>query len=1071
MRFSISNRTNKFLLLASSVTLLFLLISIIGDLTIVSAADDNECGCPDPKERSRCNEDFTMVITEHYFCEDGECKMQEFSSVCADSSYCDDNELVYVESVCVAPEYGVAYCDLKETRTSCGSNARCIVDKCIKEQDYEDYDCKGDNIIKRIGVCYDANEDGDCRDPGEVDIEREVFVKDCNDYNGWYCSGETGQEYRDYTCKAGSCTSYEVTDTRSCPSSAPFCCNSDNACHQCCKTDDCHEIFGLNYFCNSITNQCQCSPEDKEELGAECGPNGCDPQGFGLCDSGKECVGNFCVDKKDFRTIVGYLKVIGHNDKEILVELIPYDSYQESTAGQYCSKLNEWFFGNQKCKGKGYNECGGIPGNDDIVNFQVSNYELKDQSVIINCNQRGPIDGWCDGSSSTPDSLTIKLCDPKSNVPCDSSTYHINLEKLGLDINCVYLDEEKESDKNCESESKLILRAANNYETCDDSGEDVCIMGRCVKYVCYHNNRIDGSESCDPVAPQTYNASGTIVTEDDITCSLLWMNPKDNDLSLKPSCLKSCVINTRNCEQLSSLCGNYKLDSKENYDELCDIREEPLITKYLNGNEIEITAQFKDKHSCAEKEGYIGDASLLSCKGCLAIDYENCEQEAISGEDKTEKTCNDGLNEDYWYDLFIPEGADRSEYIIDNYLNEFGYFDKEKLKFDTSKCFNETNCFDCYDIDCDGKEAIDGKLCNFKTERMCNDNFDNDGDGLIDSEDNDCNSEGYNPELSLKGFCSSTKQCFDDDFNECLPEGYKQSVNNKIVICSAGRWISAIKAEANLLYENAINKQKFTLYCNDFGDAFEDNQGYVISLESKLPSGDVQVGDFMKSYGSFYGKFCAFKSNEDYAISTRIKGLENDPSRLAFAMQLFSTNPSCCNGINDDSTTKISKCDENISINKKYGIVIKTNEDIDGKELLKTEAINEKIKALKDYLSIIGINNFASDNLWRGSLTEALAWKKSGEKELFGIVENINGTIYAVVLLTNVGTSFEDSCSIINSEQTIKIGENLAGICQNVNDDDFIIHWAIHKEVPNKENLIKISLDRFDTLVKSIKIN
>ncbi|MDK2850094.1 MAG: hypothetical protein PWR32_761, partial [Candidatus Woesearchaeota archaeon] len=556
---------------------------------------------------------------------------------------CSGDEICYKGSCCALPS-----CDGVE----CGSVSACgITVNCGGCPPYKE--CDGD-ILKEYsaGNCFSNT----CSyfPPKETN---------CNNLDGWYCNGNT-REYRDYYCD-----------------------DSERDCkYRVDESYNCQERYGINYMCNSTIGDCQCVPEDKEEVGAECGPDGCNPTGFGFCSYTQECIGNSCLDKKDPKTIVGYLEITGVNDKELKANLLPSDYNQKATASAYCSKFNELFQDNS-CKNKEYDECGWMPGNDDVVNFYINNYELNDQSITVTCNQKGIIDGSCDGTKDFEVKFT--LCDRNSDVDCVPGDYYIDVSKLGLDLDCVYVDEIEKGFESgyCHSNNELVLRAINNYKPCDpEDSNKVCIMGRCTYYKCKHNGKIDPYESCDPIDPNQYNISGTIYSQEDMSCAYLWMKPIDTGST--PSCSKTCIINTSNCGELSEYCYNHKIEDKTEYKEVCDFLEEPEYLRTLSNENIEIDSIFSGKHYCAEKEGYIGDASKLKCVGCLGISYENCDEEAKDETEKRENDCNDNLNDDYWYDLYVPVGNDRTQYIADNYLDENGYF--SDFKFDTSQCYNET---------------------------------------------------------------------------------------------------------------------------------------------------------------------------------------------------------------------------------------------------------------------------------------------------------------------------------------------------------------------------------------------
>ncbi len=746
--------------------------------------------------------------------------------------------------------------------------------------------------------------------------------------------------------------------------------------------------------------------------------------------------------------VIGYVS-INPNQWNNVIDYSVSSSSTQATSAKFCD-LADNLFNNNGCGDKTWGEC-------DFWDFQMKDYvyfeNINDNEVGLTCSQRGLFDG-CSGSSAFYP--TIKLCDSSyENCVANSGEIVIDLKKVGLSKKCTRLGASTSGDE-CSPDDTLKLYTKNNYEVCAETPEGAdyelrCISGKCARYQCINDNyQLDPYEPCDP-GVQKFNVGGEIKTADEITCLDFDMYP--NSEGERPICGNDCKPDLSMCTSQPSLCPDYKIEKYNvlDYVEKCDLAKTPESYVHPDGTKKTKQHIFSSKAFCAQQEGYIGDASYLECEGCTEISYDACPTVQLTKQ--KEQNCGNGLNDDYWYDLYI-EGDNRTKYIAENYLDEQGYF--ENYKFDTSRCFSETNCSDCYDIDCDGKVTYDGKYCNFKTERMCNDNFDNDGDGLIDEQDSDCSFERYNPHLSLKGLCDAEEKCFDESELECINDS-EVFVKDKTFVCKDGNWINEIKLISALTYDKLKDQQSLILYCNDPAD-FTNQRGYVIDIMNTKTATGMNTFDFMSSQRALYGKFCAAKTDDYYLIGTVLKSKE----AISNAVLLFNSNGTICDEITNNDNILHQCKNTQVFLNYKTGILLKTNIFNDGAQLFNgINEINTKIEELKSAGEpYLGYNSL--QDLEKSGEIEAFALKKSGEKELLGIIAKVNSTWYAIVYIKNV-PSFTEVCDTMNEKATLTIVDTPIK-CQEINNN-FVIAWRIADE-----SVLEESKYKFDKLVKELKL-
>ncbi|MDK2849334.1 MAG: hypothetical protein PWR32_1, partial [Candidatus Woesearchaeota archaeon] len=402
-------------------------------------------------------------------------------------------------------------------------------------------------------------------------------------------------------------------------------------------------------------------------------------------------------------------------------------------------------------------------------------------------------------------------------------------------------------------------------------------------------------------------------------------------------------------------------------------------------------------------------------------------------------------------------GNDRTQYIADNYLDENGYF--SDFKFDTSQCYNETTCYDCYDKDCDGKTHA-GYICNFKQERFCNDGFDNDGDGLIDNEDPDCSNEKYNPDLSQKGYCLSPQSCFDESVksSECINNAGTLEKDESRYVCNNGEWENEVKVLVNLILNKFPNSNNLIIYCNDAADK-DLEQGYVLNLNSKASNGE-PLPEFLNKVQGVFGKFCAAKSGDNYLIGTVIKSKKN----FDFASQIFTYYGACSQLQGYEN--ELEPCGSTSTLaNNRTKLIVKTNKITSATEFLTS---NDKLRTylteLRDLAKqYLGINNDNLDKITESGQIDAFALKKDGNKQLLGALVTVNSTTYGIVELKGI-ESFKEICDNMNEKAQLKLGSTPIK-CHQKSEDKFVFVWASYNA-----NYSEKSKDIFDKLVKGVKI-
>ncbi|MFC1722815.1 hypothetical protein ACFL0V_01620 [Nanoarchaeota archaeon] len=149
--------------------------------------------------------------------------------------------------------------------------------------------------------------------------------------------------------------------------------------------------------------------------------------------------------------------------------------------------------------------------------------------------------------------------------------------------------------------------------------------------------------------------------------------------------------------------------------------------------------EYAQEHTCAD--GFDNDADgRYDCTGnAYQTSYErDCDRwtNSLGGTPlyvcpRTESICDDDLDNDL--DSDYPSGA------IDPYL-----------LFNTG-----SGGWDCKDIDCDGLKGdpLGDAVCEFGNETLCEDDFDNDGDGMVDCYDPLTCSNTSGTLFNLTGFC------------------------------------------------------------------------------------------------------------------------------------------------------------------------------------------------------------------------------------------------------------------------------------------------------------------------------
>ncbi len=762
-------------------------------------------------------------------------------------------------------------------------------------------------------------------------------------------------------------------------------------------------------------------------------------------------------DKINKNLFLGYINVNSDQDNALVDYSIIGNKYNLASSIQFC-KLADNIYHRGACAGKAWDECG-------FWDFKMRDFfyftQLDNETAKVTCSQRGIFD-TCSPSDYSSINAKIRLCDSnESDKNCTAGINEIliDLNKQGYDIDCTRLFA-LTSGADCAPSDFLILYHVNDFQPCDPYNDElVCVWGKCTKYVCIPNNKLDPYELCDPKA-QLFNLSGREVSGTAISCQDFSGVPSTE--GGKPICRDDCTPDISECtlEPGQVLCQNNVLESFPDvgYTEVCEWGNGEEYYLHPDGTQKEKQYIFKTQSFCAQQEGYIGDASNLECDACTEINYDNCLSVQLTK--PKEENCGNGLNDDYWYDLYI-EGDNRTEYIAENYLDEYGYF--EDYKFDTTKCFSETNCSDCHDVDCDGRVTFGNNYCNFKTERMCNDNFDNDGDGLIDEQDSDCSFERYNPDLSLKGLCDAEEKCFDESELECIDDSAVFTKNNKAFICNEGNWINEIKLISALSYAKLKNQQSLVLYCNDPAD-FTTGKSYVIELNSKIRGTQETVSEFIgtqEQANALYGKFCAAKSDDEYLLGTILK----NKNEIHHSILLFYPLGTICDGINKDAE-QLQRCNNTqMFMNYKTGIVLKTNIfSSDQVELFNgINEIDNKIKELKKAGGQYLVTNSLEDLEKTGDI-EAFALKKNEDKELLGIIAKVNSTWYSIVYIKNV-PSFAEICKSMTLN--IASGDMTRTVTckQEIGTNNFVIAWTI----PTEQTLI-YSKAKFDELVKEIRI-
>ena len=235
---------------------------------------------------------------------EGSCSYYDPSNVCSPNAHCDG------AGTCVC-DAGYDDCDGSATDSdgcesdlssdnnncgvcanSCGSNAHCSGGSCTCDAGYI--------------TCDGAENDADgCEvDPSSDDTNCGSCGNNCNVNDGWYCTGTTSREYRDYYCSGGSCT-YSVTSNDDCNTndgcsgdsyrdyycSAGSCAYNADDCSDCsCNCGNYNAIEG-SYCSDGKDNDCD---GDTDNADSEC----CTSNG-GSCSSNSDCCSGNCYDDND----------------------------------------------------------------------------------------------------------------------------------------------------------------------------------------------------------------------------------------------------------------------------------------------------------------------------------------------------------------------------------------------------------------------------------------------------------------------------------------------------------------------------------------------------------------------------------------------------------------------------------------------------------------------------------------------------------------------------------------------------------------------------------------------------
>ncbi len=1001
--------------------------------------------------------------------------------------YCNNGE-------CVTSAYDAIFCESDQICV----DGECV---CVPDCNSETECCAG----KQCGTVFDGC--GKTYDCGTCDLG---FT--CCDYK---CVNLSIDENH-----CGNCNN-------ACPSDKPVCC--DGVCEECCHHhEDADDQCDSNFYC--------CAGTDDSDFKNTCNECCVKEEGKQCPDQDDFCRNDYkCKDIPDPKEI-GFILLNGIKTGSMAdyeIQHISDHSYipVKARAKHYCYILDD-FFNQGECNKKGpYSDCDVSGATADIVYFNEIN--TNEKWYEVGCRKAGLWDRSCNPDwvpfYTTRYFLRFLLCDSNSGIPCEgvlypeasrtSSSRWSRTERFYGTVNidladfrnsdgehysyeCVQIYDPVNTIGGCTKgdtntpEYAVPLYAINQLQPCGEEGSgNICVDGVCKNFYCKPDGELHELEQCDPVGDQSFwvkNEEGEKeqVAGEDITCYHFDLYPAEADEENKPFCdEETCRINTSNCidegDYAALLCGNHQIDviPISGRIETCDWynHSDPhLNLEYEHPyGDIRVKDVLLRKKTycgaperiCGEEQPakYIGDAYELECdEECKEVIYDYCDPDLSSTDPSVmnESNCADGLNNNYWYVMENPHDAIGSD----------GYFDMERVRYNTELCLNSTHCTDCQDRSCDLEEGMDIHghygICNFKEELFCNDGFDNDGDGLVDLEDDDCSDiPRYNPEQSATGYCNVHYHCYLD--RNSMTERTKElcygageivwDAHGEFICTDEFFWTSPLKAMAGVFF-SLTDQNDYSIYCNDYGN---NNEGYVVAYNSKTPTG-MSAGDLLRMSGSSFGKFCAFTSGSKWGVSAKIKDVneenpEDQNRRIQSAMPLFSSNNAACsNAASARESSLISACDGDsmVFLNAKYGTLFRTNSDINSKPALaELEAIRQAISQLDPLGNIVQIPL----ELRHGATTEAFVWKKKEAKEIIGAIEQLNKTAYAMILYKNI----DDFKKLCNELSFIKISTNLAGTCTDIGNGNYLIHWTF----PVNSAELQASKAKFNELVRDIKIS
>lgn len=539
----------------------------------------------------------------------------------------------------------------------------------------------------------------------------------------------------------------------------------------------------------------------------------------------------------------------------------------------------------------------------------------------------------------------------------------------------------------------------------------------CYSIYCEDKNAnfvIDGDESiglyCKSVKALFKTPSGEIKNEDEVTC-------QDYDYTYPKKgvrCTSECKVDLSRCRDPSiGKCGNGQIDYSGNYLEVCELSSETVIDPYtleeekkiiINEDYFEYINEHRNEYNVSINESkpscyftqlkldgnwqspFYGDASRLKCENCI-LNFTDChpKEQMPKKESDVEGGCSNGLNDDWWFDF----SGDPSSYIETG-----GYINFNKHGYDTSKCFDSSikGCYDCYDLDCDGKQGpeINGTvgICNFKHERDCNDNYDNDFDGKADAQDDDCKSGMYNPLYSQTGNCNKEYNCYYDK-TKCL----KNDQKIRSYICYNDDWTNTGRLLASMLM--GISSDRKEVMCSYYPE-------YILSDETLLS--DVQINRRK------YDIFCVAhypKKGGVLGITLNLDTIDDLHEVLAaLGKDAGICDPVWKGVVRSDNNYQLMLCADNVYYNNLTQTIVVTNGSISLGALNNENNVKDKALLIKGNVNI-------NDDLFRNYFEtanhmSALHYAVNGSVEVFGIIDSLGSTTYITRYFKNVN-NFDDN--------------------------------------------------------------